>query len=419
MGQKWLKKTLLIIFITITAVIAFPLLNRFIFWAQPTAIEQSIVSVGNPFSEDGHRDRSLNVWDLQVFDGKLYIGGGSTVDNTGPINVWAYDLATQQFEQEYTVQEEAIEHFRVFQDQLYIPAADPTEGDANKFYYRDHEGGWHQVTDASIPLAHARDMIKLDTGEIILVGNSRDFKDLSNPGTVITLDHGETFHSAGIDYALRSEFNWFFSIFSYQGKTYAPTSLLKDYQDFPGTIAVFNPDSQKLELDPALSNSMFIPHEQLQRRWGKQGFYVIYRLWNPVEYNTALVYPVRSYSYYNRNYKQGYMNSIGCYVKPTPNSNPFAITLPDNRSIGEDVLKINNELYLLANTRVARNQFIIYVYKTDNPTDPKRWQTVMQFRSPNKARAFEYADGMFYFGLGQDYGDPIGKAGEILRLHWH
>jgi hypothetical protein len=143
---------------------------------------------------------------------------------------------------------------------------------------------------------------------------------------------------------------------------------------------------------------------------------VIYCPWHPVEFKKALVYPVRSYSYYNRNYHQEYMNSIGFYVKPALGVTPFSVVFPDGRSVGEDVLIIDNQLYAISNARVAKDKFIVYVYKTDDPTVAENWQEVLHFRSTNKVRSFEYLDGTFYFGLGQDYGDLIGKAGEILSF---
>ena len=51
--------------------------------------------LGNPLREEGLTGRALNVWDLQVFDGKVYIAGGSTVSNSGPIKVFAYNLCHQ------------------------------------------------------------------------------------------------------------------------------------------------------------------------------------------------------------------------------------------------------------------------------------------------------------------------------------
>ncbi|GAB4523012.1 MAG: hypothetical protein Tsb0014_00110 [Pleurocapsa sp.] len=374
------------------------------------------VRLGNPLAADGQRGRALNVWDLQAFQGKIYLAGGSTVTNAGPINVWAYDPGTKSFVKEYQVQEEAIEHYKVFEDKLYIPAADPRNADKNKYYRRNHDGTWTKYAGNAIRLAHVRDLIHTGDNHILLVGNNRNVtKDSSIPGAAITIDDGLSFQEAGLDSTPGNvmDFNWFFSVFSYQDRIYAPTSLLRDIENYASTIAVYNPETKKFILEPNLKNDEFIPARQIGKNRGKYGMYVIYRLWNPVEFKDYLIYPVRSYANVPEYYEQFYMNSLGMYLKEEIGKSPQKIKLP-HKAIGEDVLIIDDELYVLANKRKSRNEFIIYVYKTNNPANNRKWQKVLDFPSTNKARSFEYLDGKFYFGLGQDYGDAIANSGDIL-----
>ena len=414
--KKWRSQRFSIILFAVVVVSLVPYLHNQIIWANSAGVETILVNRGAPLAADNHTGRALNVWDLQVFDGKVYVAGGSTVDNSGPINVWAYNPVTHTFDKDYQVNQEAIEHFRVFDHQLYIPAFDSTEGDADKFYRRNIDGSWQLFQTSSIELAHVRDLIKLKSGEILLVGNNRHTKQLSKPATAVTDDDGQTFQGAGIENPPDEEFNWFFSVFAYQGKVYAPTSLLKDSSNKSGSIAVFNDETNLFELEPTLSNSEFIPQSYFKKWGGKYGFHVIYRLWQPIEYKNSLVYPVRSYSYYSKNYKQDYMNSIGFFIKPAPGVAPTEVTFPDGRSVGEDGLVIGNDLYVVANQKIAADRFVVYVYKSDNPVDQDSWQEVLKFRSHNRIRAFEYLDGSFYFGLGQNYDEPMGQAGEIVSL---
>jgi len=383
----------------------------------------SVVRLGNPLAEDGKKDRALNVWDLKVFDGQIYIAGGSTVTNAGPINVWAYNPVTQTFENEYTVDEEAIEHFRVFDNELYIPAADPRHGDANKFYRKTINGEWEKHASKNVKLAHVRDLIKSKSGFLLLVGNNRNLDNKNNdaPGTAKTTDDGFYFQSAGINDSpsvgdvVLADYNWFYSVFSYQEKIYAPTSLLRDVWTSPGTIAIYDDDLKNFILDKKLDNSEFIPRSQIDINQGKYGFETIYRMWHPVEFNNCLVYPVRSYSNSNKKqeYLGKYMNSIGFYLKEDIGKTPKNLKLPHS-ALGEDVLIIENELYILANKKKKADQFIVYVYKTDQIKNKIIWHEVLQFNSSNKARSFEYLDGKFYFGLGQDSGDAIANSGDIL-----
>lgn len=379
---------------------------------------ESVARLGNPLREDGMMGRALNVWDLQVFDGKIYIAGGSTVTNTGPINVWAYDPITQTFDKEYTVAEEAIEHFKVFNNQLYIPAADPRQGDTNKFYRKTADGLWQKYESDAVKLAHVRDLIKTDNDEILMVGNNRDLNKIANPSIAITTDDGVSFQKAGISASQLSktnlvDYNWFFSVFKYQDKIYAISSLLRDSDNYSGSISVYNPQTQKFAIDFNLRNDEFIPASIIEKKHNKQGAYVIYRIWNPLEFQNYLIYPVRSYSNSKVKYEQAYMNSLGIYYKEKIGETPKELPLPHN-TIGEDILIVNDELYILANKKKQNNKFTVYVYKTDRISDKIKWQKVLEFTSNNKARSFEYLNSTFYFGLGQDYDEPVGDSGDII-----
>ena len=94
---------------------------------QAVDITDRLVDLGNKPAEAGQRGDSRNVWDLQAFDGKIYIGMGSTVADSGPVPVWAFDHAAGAWDDapETQVNQEAIELYRVIDGRLYIPAADP------------------------------------------------------------------------------------------------------------------------------------------------------------------------------------------------------------------------------------------------------------------------------------------------------
>ncbi len=385
--------------------------------AQVPDVTERLETLGNPMAGDGKIGRALNVWDLQRFGGKIYLAGGSTVSNAGPINVWAYNPSQKGFEKEFTVREEAIEQFKVFGKSLFIPAADPKAGDKHKFYRRTLDQTWKLSQSPKPALAHVRDLIKTKSGAILLVGNNRRVvKDPSQPSAAITRNQGASFRAAGLEQSTQTAANWFFSVFPYRGKIYAPTSLLRDAYNQTGVIGVFNRKRQKIELSQTLRNDEFIPRTLLGPQVGSQGAEVIYRLWKPTVYKGTLVYPVRSYSYTQATYQSAYMNSIGFYVKKNIGVTPTAVVFPDGQSMGEDTLIWNDYLYALANTKISAEEFWVYVYRTKNPLDSRSWEAVLRFKSRNKARSFEYLEDAFYFGLGQDYKDLVADSGSILRV---
>jgi hypothetical protein len=386
--------------------------------------EPVVERLGNPLLDDGLKNRALNVWDLQAFEGKIYLGGGSTVANVGPINVWAYDPSNKKFVKEFTVQEEAIEHYRVFGDRLYIPAADPTQGNRTKFYLRQSDGQWLKYASEVVELAHVRDLFKTSDNDLLLVGNSSEPEERTSRGTVIATPTtgGWLFKDGGVQNVASQEviladFNWFFSVFQYQNQILATSSLLRDADDYPGAVTRYDPQAKKFTLNFELHSDEFIPQD-LIGQGSKYGLEVIYRPWHPVEFQDYLVYPVRSYSNSTDNYRKAYMNSIGFLIKSGMGNSPQQLNLPQT-ALGEDVLVIDNELYVLANKKEGDDNSIIYVYKTDRLGRTIKWQEVLSFSSANKARSFEYLDGTFYFGLGQDYGEAIAHAGDILSYTLH
>ena len=88
------------------------------------------------------------VWDIKVYDGKVYIGCGDYDKNSGPTTLWAYDLNTNTWKEQVTVDEEAIARFITIDDTLCIPGIDthPTPEDQHEHelgnFYRLEKGIW-------------------------------------------------------------------------------------------------------------------------------------------------------------------------------------------------------------------------------------------------------------------------------------
>ncbi len=383
---------------------------------------QTVVRLGNPMLTDGKQGRALNVWDLQVFDGKIYVGGGDTSTNKGPMNVWAYNPPSQSFIKETTIPEEAILRFKLIDDQLYIPAADPRDADISKFYRKEIAGDWVPFGDRTVRLAHVRDLIKVGQS-LLLVGNSRPPTQgkKATPGAAITNGQGASFQPVIVNNlpdtgeVIFIGFDWFFSVFNYQNKIYAINSLLRDTGNYPGSIAVYDTQNQEFALDFSLSNKEFIPQQNLDLNQGKHGVDTIYQIWQPIEYQGNLIYAARSFSntISLQEARKLYFNSLGLYLKSDLGKSPQEIILP-HQAIGEDLILIEDELYVLANKKNAPEKFTIYIFKTNQPQNQQDWQEIISFESTNKARSFEYLDNTFYFGLGQDVGEAIANSGDIL-----
>ena len=73
-----------------------------------------IEELGNPLAKrypdasPFRYDRAIS--DLQVFDGKIYVGHGDFARNSGPTDIWYHDLRDKRFENEGRIDDEAADH---------------------------------------------------------------------------------------------------------------------------------------------------------------------------------------------------------------------------------------------------------------------------------------------------------------------
>lgn len=101
-----------------------------------------------------------NLWDLQEHHGRLYLGYGDAIANTGPTQVLAYDPHTDIFTTETVIPEEAILTLHVFDDRLYIPGVDAVDSPDGAIYVRDGDE-WHTLHLADV--VHVPDVLRLGT----------------------------------------------------------------------------------------------------------------------------------------------------------------------------------------------------------------------------------------------------------------
>lgn len=116
--------------------------------------------VGNPLGDwraapNDAFARSL--WDLQALDGKLFLGYGDAVVNTGPTDVIAFDPKSGGFSHEATLPEEAIYRYRVLDGQLFVPGVDAVD-DVDGAVYRRVGDQWQTI--ALPEVVHASDVIR-------------------------------------------------------------------------------------------------------------------------------------------------------------------------------------------------------------------------------------------------------------------
>ncbi|MBE6609695.1 MAG: hypothetical protein E7634_03395 [Ruminococcaceae bacterium] len=146
------------------------------------------IDLGIPASENYEKGSpALYIYDMEIYDGKLYIGDGDYSANTGPVKVMAYDIAAGSWYVSGTLPDEAVTRFAYIDGQLVIPGTDPTDGWEYGNYYVLNGGEWETVR--KIPGGiHNFDMAEFDGMIFAAVG-----VDAGKYPVACSKDGGQTF----------------------------------------------------------------------------------------------------------------------------------------------------------------------------------------------------------------------------------
>ncbi|MCH5183456.1 MAG: hypothetical protein J1E00_04690 [Oscillospiraceae bacterium] len=125
--------------------------------ASPESSDRSITASENTLSEDvtstykdlgapqGSRystaGTSIRVLDMYVLDGMLYVGGGNWNVNSGPVDMWRYCIAQEEWEQLGSVPDEEVNEFVVLNGVLTVPGTDARQDgwDLCNYYYLEND----------------------------------------------------------------------------------------------------------------------------------------------------------------------------------------------------------------------------------------------------------------------------------------
>ena len=165
-------------------------------------------------------------WDIKLWNGKIYRGAGDYDKNSGGTPIFAYNIATQSWEDPGLTGDEAIHRFVEINGTLYAPGIDPTTSWVwGNYYVLKPDGKWDAIQN--IPNGvHNFDMIEYD-GKIF-VGSGTE----AAQNTVgVSEDGGKTYKYLPLYkdgepmdlYSYRWSRTYEFTI--YQGKLYALISM--------------------------------------------------------------------------------------------------------------------------------------------------------------------------------------------------
>lgn len=308
-----------------------------------------------------------NIWDLQAFRGRLYLGYGDAIINTGPTDVIAYDPARGVFEHETVLQEEAILEYRVLGDRLFVPGADAVNSDDDSLYIRDAEG-WRRIRLPQV--AHALDVAVRGTEICVVV------QDRLGGAVRCTRDEGASWQS-------------------YRSASWRSVSLFQ----LGGALYVSSYDSGVRRLDGAkvdfvlpgvaTDGSELVTHAT---GCGEDVVFIAARI-----------------RYVGDTVDRQILGLFRASIGP---AGTIAVARIEVSGTPTDVFASAGRCYAVTN-RPRGEVFDVEIYES---TDDGSWRPRSQFSTDAMARSGELLDGDFYVGLGCDPGRCNAAAGRILRI---
>ncbi|MBN1858577.1 hypothetical protein JW848_05160 [Candidatus Bipolaricaulota bacterium] len=176
--------------------------------------------LGNPFSTrypDGSGwEHARAVWDMHVFDDRVFLAHGSHASNAGPIDIWSYSPETNSFTSDSHVDDEMIWAFLEAEGRLYIAGTDSTEGwgFGNIYVY---DGQW--TKRRTIPNAIHVDSIAFHDARLFVAVSLALWDETGEQ-----FYEGEVFSTADDGLSWRAELNrektWMNSLFTWGGRLF-------------------------------------------------------------------------------------------------------------------------------------------------------------------------------------------------------
>lgn len=354
-------------------------------------VTSQVVVLGNPFTKATF---AKNVWDMQVYNGRIYLGHGDYNSNAGPIPVIYYDPCTNKFTTQYTVNEEQIDKYKVLNGKLYIPGTDARESwDYGNFYVMDNDQ-WTKFR--TIPKAtHVFDMVIYNGQLYATIGaTTRDAC-----GLLVSKDMGKTW--ATVQNTFSALYDWMSNLFVFNNKLYATGDLV-----FPSASATaLKKFMNFLIIDGG--SSVVQPYDN--RFFPGATIYHYYDMLRATTFKNNLVYLGVMVTGVNDLWSPEAMYVATSIIQAR------RVTFPATNCLPTDIVvcPCDNTIYVLTYVKNSTNSYTNIVYKS---TDLQNWTELFRFNADTFARSFEELNGDFYFGLGCSLDVLPASTGNILKV---
>lgn len=349
----------------------------------------NIEYLGNPFVKRWRYSENRyarNIWDMQLYQGRIYLGSGNMdnsppAPNTGATDIWAYDPSIKNFVKEGQVDEESIERFRVIDGELFIPGSDAMESWDFGNLYRKTPTHWKKYRNISNAI-HVNDIINYQGQWFSSLG----IHDLYS-GIAVSDQYSGAWKTQQVG------FFRFFDFFKWKGRLYASGLFFNEAY----TKKLQHRWNEHQALIPyslyQYQNNEWKAQETVFKQWFPQWSKSSAYLKHPTIFNDQFIYIAE---FFEQQYQE---SSWQLYATKTLGQSN-AIHLPYNAQ-AHDIKVQNNNIYVLASHQTGKKPwpYSNLVLHSTNLTD---WRIISQFKANTFARSFERLNHCFYIGMGTD-----------------
>lgn len=341
------------------------------------------VFVGNPYKsvyKSGEAIYARNIWDMQLFEGKIYLGAGNSsnygpAQNAGRVDVVSLDPISGKFDYEYKVAEEQVDIFKVYNDSLYIPGHDATQKWDFGNIYKKSANKWFKYR--TLPKAlHVYDLVVKDNKIFTAVG-------LYGGGAVFVSDMTaqkwqQIPQGKGRVYSFIEVKDELFAVKKFKKKHPRDLNITQWLNDRDTLSARFDLNIIKMFPDTKLHNGSIKIIKSLKAK--DETFYI-----GAYKHNDHQNLPFGVYKMWIKN----------------DEVNVQRVELP-NGFIPRDIIQRDAKIFILANKEISEGiENTLFLYG-DNEL-----KSYLSFPYDSFARSFEKYKDCFYFGIGSEIKNPL------------
>jgi hypothetical protein len=333
------------------------------------------------------------------------VGHGDWGENSGPTDIWCYDLHKKEFVHQGQIEDEAADHYRVINGKLYVPGTDPQEDWSKGNFYRLEAGKW--VKHRTLPGAvHNFDMVGVGTTLFATISRL-----VEEPQCLmVSTDEGNTWktHEMPDKTRLPPDTRLQQRLLVMDGSVYVPGLALD------GDVKVYRFDGKGL--DPCTGD--MLPGVQKPVRNPKDESWSILAMEKSTTFKGKAVYLgsiVRSIKEADRPWRSEKTSAL--FVAALSGPNEFRAERSFTEENPTDIAVDDERCYVVS-------------YRWKNKDDPKEgavtavsasrdlknWSRVFAFHNETFASALEVVNGDFYLGLGGTREFCTPSTGTILKV---